>query len=71
MPITKRDLLILFKEIDALVIKIAFNTEIKSSQIFKRFRNIRKANMNFDISIRPSAWNNSVPIGRIFMKFDI
>jgi hypothetical protein len=23
------------------------------------------------LSVRPSAWNNSAPTGRIFMKFDI
>jgi hypothetical protein len=23
------------------------------------------------LSVRPSAWHNSAPIGRIFMKFDI
>jgi len=34
-------------------------------------RNIANGNINFVMSVRPSAWNNSVPIGRIFMKYYI
>ena len=30
-----------------------------------------KATISFIVSVRPSAWNNSAPTGRIFMKFDI
>jgi len=32
---------------------------------------LRKANIYFFISAGPSAWSNSAPTGRIFMKFDI
>jgi hypothetical protein len=36
------------------------------------FPKLRKARMSFVMPVcRPSAWNNSVHIGRIFMKFDI
>jgi hypothetical protein len=31
---------------------------------------LRKAAIRF-MSVRPSAWNNSAPTGRIFTKFDI
>jgi hypothetical protein len=30
----------------------------------------QKATISF-MSVRPSAWNNSAPTGRIFIKFDI
>ena len=32
---------------------------------------MRKATIRFVMSVRSSAWNNSAPTGRIFMKFDI
>jgi hypothetical protein len=32
---------------------------------------LRQANIGFVMSVRLSAWTNSVPTGRIFMKFDI
>ena len=32
---------------------------------------MRKATINFAVSVCPSAWNNSTSTGRIFMKFDI
>ena len=39
------------------------------------FAKLREATVSFIVSVRPffrlSAWNNSVPTGRIFMKFDI
>ena len=35
------------------------------------FANLRKASISFDMSVRPSARNNSGPTGRIFMKFEI
>jgi hypothetical protein len=31
---------------------------------------LRKSD-SFIMSVRPSAWNNSAPTGRIFVKFDI
>ena len=34
------------------------------------FAKSRKGTINF-INVRPSAWNNSAPTGRIFMKFGI
>ena len=35
------------------------------------FAKMRKATFSFVMSVRPSAWKNSVPTGRIFTKFDI
>jgi len=35
------------------------------------FAKSRKATIGFVMSVCPSAWNNSVPTGRVFMKFDI
>ena len=35
------------------------------------FAYLRKATVTFDMSVRPSAWNNSAPTGRIFTKIDI
>jgi len=35
------------------------------------FAKSRKATIIFLTSIRPSAWNNSAPSGRILAKFDI
>ena len=35
------------------------------------FAKLRKATISFVISVCLSAWKNSAPIGRIFMKFDI
>jgi len=32
---------------------------------------MRKVTISFVMSVRPSAWNNSAPTGRIFIKFDI
>ena len=31
---------------------------------------LRKASISFVMSVRPSAWSNSIPTGRIFIKFD-
>ena len=54
-----------------------------SFNILGAFTKLRKATISFVmsaclfvclslyLSVRPSAWNNSVPTGRIFMKFDI
>jgi hypothetical protein len=36
---------------------------------FRRVRQMRKATFSFVMSVRLSAWNNSVPAGRIFIKF--
>jgi hypothetical protein len=35
------------------------------------FAKLRKAAINFVVSVRLSAWNNSAPTGRIFTKFYI
>jgi hypothetical protein len=32
---------------------------------------LRHVTISFDISVSPSAWNNSASTGLIFMKFDI
>ena len=41
-----------------------------NSAIFMRFPKITKS-YNWLRHVCPSAWNNSAPTGRIFMKFDI
>jgi hypothetical protein len=33
------------------------------------FAKLRRATLSFVMSVHPSAWNNSVPAGRIFIKF--
>ena len=35
------------------------------------FAKLRKTTFNLDMSVYPSAWNNSPPTARIVMKFDI
>jgi hypothetical protein len=35
------------------------------------FAKLRRAAISFGMSVRPSAWDNSAPTGRIFMKFYI
>jgi len=35
------------------------------------FAKLRQATIIFVTSVRPSAWNNSAPTGRMFMKFYI
>jgi hypothetical protein len=35
------------------------------------FPEFHKATISFVMSVRPSAWNNSAPIGRMFIKCDI
>ena len=35
------------------------------------FAKLRKATISFVMSVCPSAWNNSNPIGRILIKLDI
>jgi hypothetical protein len=37
--------------------------------ILGAFAKLRKTTINFFMSVRLSAWNNSAPTGRIFMKF--
>jgi len=39
--------------------------------VFRRVRKTGKKYFYFFMSVRPSAWNNSAPIKRTFMKFDI
>jgi hypothetical protein len=45
------------------------------STILGAFAKLRKATISIVLSVRPSvglsAWNNSVPTGRVFMEFDI
>jgi hypothetical protein len=40
-------------------------------EFLSAFAKLRKATISFVMSVRLSAWENSAPIGRIFMKFDI
>jgi len=42
-----------------------------SFSILGAFAKLRKATAGFVMPVRPSAWNNSTPTGRIFVKFDI
>jgi len=35
------------------------------------FAKLQKATISFVMSVRQSAWNNSAPIRRIFINFDI
>jgi len=49
---------------------------ITASRIFKRVRKIAKSDcylgdLSVRSSVRPSAWNNSSPTGRIFIIIDI
>jgi len=45
---------------------------LQSSGCFSMFRRVRNvAAICFVMSVLPSTWNNSVPTGRIFMKFGI
>jgi hypothetical protein len=39
--------------------------------LFDSFAKLQKATVSFVMSVRPSAWNNSTPTRRIFMKFYI
>ena len=41
------------------------------TQFLGAFAKLRKAAISFVMSVRLSAWNNSAPTGRIFIKFDI
>ena len=50
---------------DDLYIYIAF------LQFLGAFAKLIKATISFVMFVRPSAWNNSAPTGRILMKFDI
>ena len=43
----------------------------KGRKILGAFAELGKATINFVMSVRPSACNNSAPTGWIFMKFDI
>jgi hypothetical protein len=40
-----------------------------TENIFSQVRKMRRAPVNFAISVRLSAWNNSTLTERIFMKF--
>ena len=56
--------------------KIAFSYRCPSSffvvsrYFLGLFAKLWKAIISFVMSVRPSAWNNSAPTGRIFVKFD-
>jgi hypothetical protein len=51
--------------------KVPLTYVIVGFLIFGTFAELRKAAITFVMSVRPSAWNNSVPTGRIFIKFAI
>jgi len=42
-----------------------------SQLILGAFEKMRKATISFVMSVCPSALKNSVPIGQIFMRFDV
>jgi hypothetical protein len=42
-----------------------------SHQLLDAFLKLRKATLSSVMPVRPTAWNNAAPTGRIFMKFDI
>jgi len=44
---------------------------IQRTDLLGTFAKLGKAIIGFAKSVRPSAWDNWTPIGRIFMKFDI
>jgi len=35
------------------------------------FEKLQKATISFIMSVHPSSWNNLIPTGQIFMKFNI
>jgi hypothetical protein len=43
----------------------------KSIQYLDSFTTLRNATGSFVMSVRPSAWNNSIPAGGIFLKLYI
>jgi hypothetical protein len=47
------------------------NNKFYFSHTFRRFLKLVKHSINLVMSVRLSAWNNSAPTGRIFMKCDI
>jgi hypothetical protein len=57
--------------------KLVFLTETHyalcfiGTQFLGAFAKLRETTNNFVMSVCPSAWNNSAPTERIFMKFDI
>jgi hypothetical protein len=59
---------------DMLILDLP-NVKVVARHFQARSQNLRKVTTSFVmsvcLSVRPSAWNNSPPIGRVFMKFDI
>jgi len=49
----------------------ADRNNIVQMSVFRRVRKTGKSYYYSFMSVRPSAWNNSAPIKRILMKFDI
>jgi len=41
------------------------------TEVSRQFAKLRKASISFDVFVRPSAWNDSAPAGRVFIKFDM
>ena len=50
---------------------VKYKLELNFRIFLGAFAKLRKATVSLLMSVRPSAWNNSAPIFRIFMKFDI
>jgi hypothetical protein len=45
--------------------------DIKKIQFLDVIAKLRKSTISIVMSVRPSAWKNSAPPERIFMKYDI
>ena len=45
--------------------------DVRIEFFFSAFAELRKATIGFVMSVRPTAWNKSVPTALIVIKFDI
>ena len=67
--------MIIFRLIFLAIYVLNFVCYLAISRFLSAFAKLPKATVSFVISVRPSvrpsAWSNSPPTGRILMKFDI
>jgi hypothetical protein len=54
-----------------ILLNVPGKMAVSVSLFLGAFEKLRRATINFAMSVRPSARNNSAPIGQILMKFDI
>ena len=52
-------------------IKVDYARQLPFQSFLGAFAKFLKETISFVMSVCPSAWNNSAPTGRIFMKLDI